>query len=123
MVNYAFQNQMDFQKARDQSFTFFMNNQQMTPSYIAKHTHEELSKGFKGLDDEAVAARLDAIIDLFRLLHGRDAFLKQAESLLAYRLLNKVSISSHHEEMLIQKLKVECGAQQLGKMEQMMRDM
>jgi len=25
--------------------------------------------------------------------------------------------------MLIQKLKVECGAQQLGKMEQMMRDM
>ena len=83
----------------------------MTPSYIAKHTHEELSKGFKGLDDEAVAARLDAIIDLFRLLHGRDAFLKQAESLLAYRLLNKASISSHHEEMLIQKLKVECGAQ------------
>ena len=27
MVSFAFQNQMDFQKARDQSFTFFMNAQ------------------------------------------------------------------------------------------------
>ena len=26
MVSFSFQNQMDFQKARDQSFTFFMNN-------------------------------------------------------------------------------------------------
>jgi len=94
MVRFSFKNSLEFQKARDQSFTVFMNEEIMTPSYIAKHTHEELVKGFKGLDDEAVAVKLDAIIDLFRLLNGRDAFLKQAESLLAYRLLNRVSISS-----------------------------
>ena len=73
----------------------------MTPSYTATHTHENLTNGFKGLADDAVAAKLEAIIDLFRLLNGRDAFLKQAESLLAYRLLNKMSISNQYEELLL----------------------
>jgi len=99
-----------------------MNEQVMTASYIAKHVHESMVSGFKGLSDDTVAAELDAIINLFRHLHGRDAFIKQAESLLAYRLLNKVSISSQHEELLLQLLKVECGAQQLNKMSQMMLD-
>lgn len=83
----------------------------MTPGYIAKHTHENLTKNFKGKDEGAVTAALEAIIGLFRLLHGRDAFIKQAEKLLADRLLNKLSISQEHEEMLLQKLKVECGSQ------------
>ena len=74
------------------------------------------------MSDDTVTAKLDSVIDLFRLLHGRDAFIKQAESLLAYRLLNKVSISSQYEELLLQKLKVECGAQQLNKMTQMVMD-
>ena len=123
MIAYAFENNMQFQKARDQTFTLFMNEQDMTPGYIAKHTHENLTKNFKGKDEGAVTAALEAIIGLFRLLHGRDAFIKQAEKLLADRLLNKLSISQEHEEMLLQKLKVECGSQQLNKMSQMITDM
>ena len=88
-----------------------MNEQEMSPGYIAKHTHENLTKNFKGMDDEAVAVAFEAIIGLFRLLHGRDAFIKSAEKLLADRLLNKLSISHEHEELFLQKLKVECGAQ------------
>ena len=53
-----------------------MNEQDMSPGYIAKHTHENLTKNFKGMDDESVAGALEAIIGLFRLLHGRDAFIK-----------------------------------------------
>jgi len=78
-----------------------MNEQAMTPSYMASHTHENLTTGFKGLADDAVAAKLECIIDLFRLLNGRDAFLKQAESLLANRLLNKTSIANQYEELLL----------------------
>ena len=123
MISYSFDNHMQFQKARDQTFTAFMNEQNMTPSYIAKNTHENLTKHFKGMDEGAVASSFEATIGLFRLLHGRDAFLKQAETLLATRLLNKISISHEHEELFLQKLKVECGAQQLNKMTQMIVDM
>ena len=101
LVKSSFDNNIRFQKARDHSFTQFMNEQVMTPSYLAKHCHENLTQGFKGMSDDIVTARLDSVIDLFRLLHGRDAFIKQAESLLAYRLLNKVSISSQYEELLL----------------------
>ena len=34
-----------------------------------------------------------------------------------------MSISHEHEELFLQKLKVECGAQQLNKMTQMIMDM
>ena len=68
---------------------------------MATHAHECLISGFKGLGDDAVALKLTALIELFRLLHGRDAFIKQAESLLAYRLLNKLTISNQYEELML----------------------
>ena len=66
--------------------------------------------------------RLDAIINLFCCLHGRDTFLKQYSKELGTRLLNKTSISWDYEETFIQKLKVECGANQVTKMTQMFKD-
>lgn len=35
LVQHSFSNQMMFQKARDNSFQEFMNQQQFTPNYIA----------------------------------------------------------------------------------------
>ena len=101
LVKYSFDDTMLFQKTRDQAFTQFMNEQAMVPSYIASHVHENLTQGFKGLSDDIVGGKLESIIDIFRLLHGRDAFIKQAENLLAYRLLNKISISNQYEELLL----------------------
>ena len=66
--------------------------------------------------------RLDAIINLFCCLHGRDTFLKQFSKELGARLLNKTSISWEYEELFLQKLKVECGANQVNKMTQMFKD-
>ena len=59
---------------------------------------------------------------LFACLRGRDFFIKAYESELANRLLNKTSISQEYEELMLQKLKVECGAQEVKKMTQMMKD-
>lgn len=79
--------------------------------------------GLKGVSNDEVNKRLSAIIDLFRCLNGRDTFLKQSCKELATRLLNKTSISAEHEELFIQKLKVECGANQVNSMTQMFKDM
>jgi len=63
------------------------------------------------------------MIGLFRCLHGRDVFMKSYEKELAKRLLNKTSLSTQNEELMIQKLKVECGASTVSKISQMMKDM
>lgn len=101
LVSYSFANQIGFQKARDNSFTEFMNQQQFTPTYIAQFSDREFRTGLKGISNDDVNRRLSAIIDLFRCLNGRDAFLKQAMKELSTRLLNKTSISSEHEELFI----------------------
>ena len=87
-----------------------MNQQQFTPVYIAQFSDREFRTGLKGISDVEVSQRLDAIINLFCCLHGRDTFLKQFSKELGARLLNKTSISWDYEEQFIQKLKVECGA-------------
>ena len=74
------------------------------------------------MSDFEVNKRLDASINLFLCVHARDTFLKQYMKELAARLLNKSSISWEHEENFIQKLKVECGANQVQKMTQMFKD-
>ena len=122
MVQHSFANQMMFQKARDNSFQEFMNQQSFTPAYIAQYTDMLFRQGLKGVADAEVTASLDAIIRLFCCLHGRDMFLKQYEKELSLRLLNKTSISWDIEEQMIQKLKVECGANQVQKMTQMFKD-
>jgi len=70
-----------------------------------------------------VHKRLDAIIDLFRCLNGRDVFIKWYSKDLGARLLNKSSTSHEYEELFIQKLQVECGANQVNSMKQMFKDM
>jgi len=81
-----------------------------------------MTSGLKGKTEEEVHDILDAIIRLFCCLHGRDLYLKSYEKELASRLLAKSLISYDYEEHMIQKLKVECGAQQVGKMTQMFKD-
>jgi len=51
MVETAFKNNMKFQKARDTSFTNFMNEQQVTAQYIAAHCDNEFKKGLKGVSE------------------------------------------------------------------------
>ena len=122
MVRDSFSNQLMFQKARDTAFQEFMNEQSFTSGYIAQFADKELRQGLKGVPDLEVEKRLSSIINLFCCLQGRDMFLKVYATELATRLLNKTSISQEYEELMIQKLKVECGANQVGKMTQMFRD-
>lgn len=60
-------------------------------------------------------ARLDALLRLFCCLHGRDIFIKAYTKFLASRLLNKTFLSNDAEELMLQKLKVECGHNTVNK--------
>ena len=82
-----------------------------------------MKSGLKGVSDEETEERLDAIIRLFCCLHGRDTFMKAYVKHLASRLLNKTLLSMEAEEVMLQKLKVECGLNQVNKMTQMFKDM
>ena len=53
-----------------------MNQQQFTPVYIAQYADREFRQGLRGVSDFEMNKRLDAIINLFCCLHGRDTFLK-----------------------------------------------
>ena len=99
-----------------------MNAQSATPVYIARFADNELTIGLKGVANEETEKRLDAIVRLFCCLHGRDVFIKNYEKFLSMRLLNKTSISREAEEIILNKLKVECGLNTVNKMSQMFTD-
>lgn len=67
------------------------------------------------MNEAEIEQRLEAIIRLFCCLHGRDVFIKAYTKLLASRLLNKTFLSRDAEEMMLQKLKVECGHNTVNK--------
>lgn len=77
----------------------------------------------KGVSEAETEARLEAIIRLFCCLHGRDVFIKAYTKFLASRLLNKTYLSQEAEELMLQKLKVECGHNTVNKLSQMFTDM
>ena len=93
-----------------------MNNCQFSPHYIASYCDNELRKGLKGVSEAETEARLEAIIRLFCCLHGRDVFIKAYTKFLASRLLNKTYLSQEAEELMLQKLKVECGHNTVNKL-------
>ena len=122
LVEKSFQNDIKFQKNRDVSFQNFMNKQDMTPHYMAAYSDNELRKGLKGIPDAEVNLRLDAIIRLFCCLHGRDIFIRAYTKHLASRLLNKTFLSKDAEELMLQKLRVECGHNTVNKLASMFND-
>jgi len=75
------------------------------------------------LTDDEIDKRLDAVVRLFCCLHGRDIFIASFTNLLAQRLLNKTSVSSQAEELMINKLQVECGHNTVNKIKTMFEDM
>ena len=105
------------------AFQNFMNKSQYTPHYIAAYCDNEFKRGFKGVSEAEINDKLDALIKLFRCLHGRDVFIKAYTRLLSQRLLDKTYLSIDSEKVMLQKLKVECGYYTVNKISQMLTDL
>lgn len=122
MVQESFTNDIKFQRNRDISFTNFMNKCEMSPHFVAAYCDNEFRKGLRGVKEDDANARLDAIIRLFCCIHSRDIFIKAYTRHLASRLLNKTSLNQDYEELMLQKLKVECGHNTVNKLASMFND-
>jgi len=96
------------------------SRQNKTGELIAKFVDFVLRTGHKGRSDEEVDATLEAVMTLFRLIHGKDIFEAFYKKDLAKRLLHGKSASLDLEKMMISKLKTECGTN--NKLEGMFRD-
>jgi len=54
MIDYSFNNDMKFQKGRDDSFTTFMITSKILPQHLAAYSDNELKVGLKGLSNTEV---------------------------------------------------------------------
>lgn len=102
---------------------------------IAKYVDQLLRNGIKNIppvagvihtatdDDSALAHRLDLVLDLFRFVQGKDVFEAFYKKDLARRLLLGRSASDDAEQLMLSKLKNECGACFTNNLEAMFKDM
>ena len=75
------------------------------------------------MGDEEIGTSLDAIIKIFCCFHGRDLFIKHYTTMLSKRLLNQSTVSDDAEQLMINKLQVECGHNTVNKIKTMFADM
>ena len=123
LISVSFNQDMRFQRARDQAFMDFMNGNKKTPHFIAFYLDNEFKRGFKQITEEEQGKKLDSVVRLFCCLHGRDVFIAQYSNLLAQRLLDKTTLSDWAEEQMVNKLTIECGNNTVNKIKTMFEDM
>ena len=66
--------------------------------------------------------KLKAIFDLYQLIHDKDIFLREYETLTAYRLINETSSNRQAEELFLVELSQEGGFDNLKRVKQMFVD-
>lgn len=123
LVKYSFQNDIEFQKCRDEAFQLFMNESNRTPNCIAAYCNDLFIKKLRGASDDKTNELLDDVVNLFQCLVARDLFLKKYGDFLAKRLLEKNTASDDAEEKMISKLQIHCGPTPLIKVSGMRKDM
>lgn len=101
LIANSFQNDMRFQKARDQAFQTFMNKFKQTPSFIALYMDQAQKETFRQMALPDIEREIDQVIKLFCCLNGRDEFILAYSRLLADRLLNQLSVSDEAEQIVI----------------------
>mmetsp|Transcript_17124 Transcript_17124/g.35635 ORF Transcript_17124/g.35635 Transcript_17124/m.35635 type:complete len:718 (-) Transcript_17124:1587-3740(-) len=123
IVQDAFQGSESFVYALKESFEVFINMRQNTPAeLIARFIDNILRTGNKGFSEEELEDNLDRVMTLFRFVRGKDIFEAFYKKYLAKRLLFQKSASHDLEKLMLEKLKMECGAVFTNKLEGMFKD-
>ncbi|EFN52532.1 hypothetical protein CHLNCDRAFT_138949 [Chlorella variabilis] len=145
LISRAFSHDKLFVAALNSAFEHFLNLNPRSPEYISLFMDDKLRKGLKGMSEDDIEVVLDKGIMLFRFLQARaglpfpalglawwscpawpalekDVFEKYYKQHLAKRLLHGRSTSEDSEQLLLTKLKTECGYQFTSKLETMFSD-
>ncbi|KAL4421065.1 hypothetical protein ABPG77_001360 [Micractinium sp. CCAP 211/92] len=122
LIARAFGGDKSFVAALNSAFEHFLNLNVRSPEYISLFMDDKLRKGLKGMSEDDIEVVLDKGIMLFRYLQEKDVFEKYYKQHLAKRLLHGRSSSEDAEQLLLTKLKTECGYQFTSKLETMFGD-
>lgn len=107
------------------AFNDFLNIEpNIVAEFLAKFLDFHLKKtSGAGINDEALINIIDEVLILFRIVKAKDIFEEFYQRGLSRRLLLKKSASYDSEQMMIMKLKTECGDQFIQKVERMLKDL
>lgn len=123
LVARCFDNDSQFQKARNRGLENVLNKDTRCAKYLALYCDNQLKKGLKGRNEDEVNTLVNQVVNLFAHLKDKDIFLDSYKRSLSKRLLNKLSVSNDAESAFITKLRVECGQQAIQKLASMFVDM
>lgn len=126
VVNSEFSGNALFQKALKEAFVEFINRSVgkfSSADYMSTFCDRILKTGGEKLSDSQVEEYLEKVVQIFSYLTDKDLFAEIYRNQLSKRLLNQRSASDDAERLMIQKLKLQCGAQFTGKMEGMLNDL
>jgi len=118
----SFAGEERFIRTNDLAFQDIMDAFDRSPQYLAYYIDFIMTKGLRGKEAE-MEPIVDNAFGLFKLLKPKDAFTEHHKALYAVRLLQHTTISDAAEELLISKMKIELGAQNVSKYVQMSSDM
>ena len=123
----SFKNNDSFSNSIKDSFEDFLNTNQHKPAeLLAKYFDSVLKNSLSsdqtssiGNDSEAI---INELMQIFRYIHGKDVFEAFYKKDLAKRLLLYKGISVEMENLVLSKLKAECGLVFTSKLEGMFKD-
>lgn len=127
VVSQSFAGSPDFASTVKDAFEEFVNARTARPEpaeLVARHVHGLLRGGAGArMTSDELERRLESVMVLFRIIHGKDVFEAFYKKHLATRLLLGRSASRDAELSMITKLKTECGNSFTKKLEAMFSDM
>lgn len=120
----CFENDGDFLYSLKEGFESAVNSRMNAPSeLLAKFLDRHLQSGSRNsTSDTEFDALFEKVMSIFRSLSSKDVFEAFYRKDLAKRLLLSKSASIDAERVVLSKLKDECGAQYISKMEGMFKD-
>jgi len=118
----AYLNSTAFKVILEQAITAIANRSSKAARYITQYIDEQQKGGFKDSNDQSVDQTSDIVIELLKYLNDKDIFQKYYTIDFAVRLVERSSISSDYERLMIAKLKSDQGVSFTCNMERMFKD-
>lgn len=128
VLSFSFKNNENFSNAIKDSFEYFINTKQNKPAeLVAKYFDFILKEAASSTSADATTFSLheqtiNELMSLFRYIHGKDIFEGYYKKDLSKRLLLNRTVCHDLENLVLSKLKLECGPGFTSKIEGMFKD-
>ena len=123
IIGSAFDQDRNFLWAMKSAFESFMNVGPRCAQFLAMYLDMQMRSGFKSDSIEEIRSKLDAVVVAFRYVEDKDVFENFYKQYLQRRLLSGRSVSDEAEQLMIVRLKTECGTMFTSRLEGMFNDL